>query len=175
MSDSQGQGSFVILWAGENPSVHLNLLEKLDANGIAYNDQALGDDSVAPTSDTLPIDWKPRFGFEVTVESTDYPAAKELLEILLNAEPENVELPAQPEVVDPATQNTAANDQPADIVVWRGSGEKLTQFLTGALAENNVAARVESDGALAIIYVAAGNEARAVEIVREVTQGVPPQ
>ena len=58
--------------------------------------------------------------------------------------------------------------------VWRGSDEKLAQFLTSALGENSVAARVESDGALAIIYVSPANEARAAEIVREVTQGAPP-
>jgi hypothetical protein len=174
MSDSPDQGSYVVLWAGENPSVHVNLLDKLEANGIPYNDKTLGDDSVAPTSDTLPIDWKPRFGFEVTVNSVDYPAAQQLLESLLDDEPEDVEIPAQPEVVDPAAGNPAANDQPASVAVWRGSDEKLTQFLTSALAENSLAARVESDGTLAIIFVSPANEARAAEIVREVTQGAPP-
>jgi len=65
--------------------------------GIALQRQGLGDDEVAPTSDPLPIDWKPRFGFEVTVLSNDYPAARELLDKLLDQEPENLEIPAQPE------------------------------------------------------------------------------
>jgi hypothetical protein len=128
MSDFGNEGSFVVLWAGENPSVHVNLIEKLEANGIAFNDKSLGDDEAAPTSDPLPIDWKPRFGFEVTVLSTDYPAAKELLENVLQREPENLEIPAQPEVVDPATTTPKANDAPANMRVWKGPDTKLAQL-----------------------------------------------
>jgi hypothetical protein len=175
MSEFGSDGTFVILWAGESPSVHVNLLEKLEANGIAFNDKVLGDDEVAPTADTLPIDWKPRFGFEVTVLSTDYPAAKELLEALLDKTPENVELPAQPEVVDPAKVTRKANDAPAKFQIWKGTDVKLAQFLTAALSENNILARVTSEGGATVISVAEGNAVRAQEIVREVTQGAPPK
>ena len=44
MSDFGNEGSFVILWAGENPSVHVNLVEKLESKGIAFQDISLGDD-----------------------------------------------------------------------------------------------------------------------------------
>jgi hypothetical protein len=175
MSDFGNEGSFVILWAGENPSVHVNLIEKLEANGIAFNDKVLGDDEVAPTSDPLPIDWKPRFGFEVTVLSTDHPAAKELLDNLLEREPENLEIPAQPEVVDPSTMKPKANDAPTDLQVWKGTDTRLAQFLTNALSENNLVARVASEAGSTAIYVAEGNQSRALEIVREVTQGAPPK
>ena len=175
MSGFGYKGSFVILWAGENPSVHVNLLEKLEANGIAFNDKVLGDDEVAPTSDPLPIDWKPRFGFEVTVLSSDYPAAKELLEKLLENEPENLELPAQPEVMDPATVTRKTSDAPATLQVWKGTDAKLAQFLTSALGENRLVARVAVEGGATVIYVSARNESRAKEIVREVTQGTPPK
>ena len=175
MSEFGNEGSFVILWAGENPSTHMNLLEKLEANGIAYNDKVLGDDEVAPTADPLPIDWKPRFGFEVTVLSTDYPAAKEILETQLDKIPDNIEIAEQPEVVDPATVTRKANDAPADTQIWQGTDSKLAQFLTSALAENNVVARVAAEGGATAIYVAEGNAARAKEIVREVTQGAPPK
>ncbi|HEY2352686.1 MAG TPA: hypothetical protein VGH83_09250 [Candidatus Acidoferrum sp.] len=175
MSEFGNEGSFVILWAGENPALHMNLLEKLNANGIAYNDKVLGDDEVAPTSDPLPIDWKLRFGFEVAVLSTDYPAAKELLEKLLASEPEDLELPAQPEVVDPAAKSSKANQAQANLQVWKGTDAKLARFLTSALSENNLVARVASEGGSTAIYVAPGNEARAREIVREVTQGAPPK
>jgi hypothetical protein len=175
MSDFGNEGSFVILWAGENPSVHVNLIEKLEANGIAFKDISLGDDEVAPTADPLPIDWKPRFGFEVTVRSTDYPAAKELLDNLLEREPENLEIPAQPEVVDPSTIAPKANEAPATLEVWKGTDIKLAQFLTSALNENNLVARVGNEAGATAIYVAEGNQARALEIVREVTQGAPPK
>lgn len=175
MPDFENQGSFVVLWAGENPSTHVNLLEKLEANGIAFNDKTLGDDSVAPTADPLPIDWKPLFGFEVTVIDSDYSAAKELLDQLLDREPEDLEIPAQPEVVDPAAIDFKANDAPATLEVWRGSEEKLAQFLTSALSENNVNATVSTESGATVIYVAEGNATRALEIVREVTQGAPPK
>jgi hypothetical protein len=175
MSEFGKEGSFVILWAGESPSVHVNLLEKLEANGIDFDDKVLGDDSVAPTADPLPIDWKPRFGFEVAVLTGDYPAAKELLEKVLDKAPEDLEIPAQPEVVDPASLPSKANDAPANVLVWKGSDAKLAQFLTSALGENNLTARVNAEAGVTAIYVAAGNEARAREIVREVTQGAPPK
>jgi hypothetical protein len=175
MSDVGDAGSFVILWAGEDPSVHVNLVEKLEANGIAFKDISLGDDEVAPTADPLPIEWKPRFGFEVAVLATDYPVAKELLENVLQREPENLEIPAQPEVVDPSTMSPKANNAPADLQVWKGTDTKLAQFLTSALSENNLVARVAHEAGSAAIYVAEGNQARALEIVREVTQGAPPK
>lgn len=175
MSEFGNEGSFVILWAGESPSVHVNLLEKLEASGIDFDDKVLGDDSVAPTADPLPIDWKPRFGFEVAVLSSDYPTAKELLEKILDKPPENLEIPAQPEVVDPSSLPSKANDAPANVLVWKGSAEKLAQFLTSALGENNLTARVNAQSGVTSIYVAEGNEVRAREIVREVTQGAPPK
>lgn len=83
MSSKSGfQGSLVMLWAGENPVLHWVFLEGLQAAGIPYTDKALGDDQVTLTADTLPIDWKPRFGFEVVVLSSDLPGAKETLEKL---------------------------------------------------------------------------------------------
>ncbi len=175
MSEFGKEGSFVILWAGESPSVHVNLLEKLEANGIDFDDKVLGDDSVAPTADPLPIDWKPRFGFEVAVLTSDYPAAKELLEKVLDKAPEDLEIPAQPEVVDPASKAYKANDAPANVQVWKGTDAKLAQFLTSALDENNLVARASAEAGSTIIYVAEGNETRAREIVREVTQGAPPK
>src|SRR5258707_12843862 len=71
------QGSLVLLWAGENPAVHATLREELQAADIPFSDKSLGNDEVAPTADPLPIDWKPRFGFEVAGLFTSLPAATE--------------------------------------------------------------------------------------------------
>jgi hypothetical protein len=59
--------------------------------------------------------------------------------------------------------------------VWKGIDSKLAQFLTSALSENNLVARVANEAGSIAIYVAEGNQARALEIVREVTQGTPPK
>src|SRR6266404_3542397 len=89
------QGSLVLLWAGEDPAVHAALLEELGVAEIPFSDKSLGDDEVAPTADPLPIDWKPRFGFEVAVLSSNLAAAQEVLEKLLEEEPADLEIPAQ--------------------------------------------------------------------------------
>jgi hypothetical protein len=84
-----------MLWAEENPALHWVLLERLRAADTPFSDKTLGDDQVALTADPLPIDWKPRFGFEVAVLSPDLLAAKEILEKLLDEDLEDVEIPAQ--------------------------------------------------------------------------------
>jgi hypothetical protein len=65
--------SLIMLWAGDNPTFHWVLLERLQAADIPFSDKAPGDDQVALTADPLPIDWKPHFGFEVAVLSLDLP------------------------------------------------------------------------------------------------------
>src|SRR5438309_8339975 len=112
------QGSLVMLWAGENPAVHANLLEELQAAGIPFSDKTLGDDEVAPTADPLPIDWKPRFGFEVAVLSTDLAAAQDVLEKLLDEEPEDVEIPAREGVAEAEPPLVVATETHPTVEVW---------------------------------------------------------
>src|SRR5690349_6997004 len=132
------QGSLVLLWAGENPAVHAALLEELEAVGIPFFDKTLGDDEVAPTADPLPIDWKPRFGFEVAVLSTDLAAAKELLEKLLEEEPTDLEIPAQDGEFAAEPPLVVATETHATVEVWKGSDDRIAQFLTAAMQENEI-------------------------------------
>jgi len=168
------QGSLVVLWAGEDPAVHSALLELLDAGTIPYKDWCLGDDAVAPTADPLPIDWKPRFGFEVAVSSGDLSVARQILEKVLDEEPEDLEIPAQDEL--PSKEPlTAANELHSTIEVWAGGDARVARFLTAALQENGIPVRLQMPGGETHLLVSATNEARAREIVREVTEGAPPQ
>jgi len=169
------QGSLVILWAGEDPAVHASLLERLDAVGIPYKDLHMGDDEVAPTADPLPIDWKPRFGFEVAVLSADLTAARQILEKLLDEEPQDLEIPARdgsPAKEPPLAVTTELH---ASVEVWAGTDDHIAQFLTAAMQENEIPIHLENPDALTRILVSAANEARAREIVREITEGAPPQ
>jgi hypothetical protein len=87
------ESSYLVLWAGEDPAFHETLLEELESSDIPYADKPIGEEENAP--DPLPIDWKPRFGFEVAVHHCDLPKAKEILEKLLReGELADVELPA---------------------------------------------------------------------------------
>jgi hypothetical protein len=169
------QGSFVVLWAGENPALHSALVEELRAADIPFADKTLGDDEVAPTADTLPIDWKPRFGFEVTVNSLDLAAAKEVLEKLLDEEPADVEIPAQDGAIADEPPLTVATETHPTVEVWNGNDERIAQFLTVAMQENEIPIHLQNPGDQTRIYVSAANEKRAREIVREIVEGAPPR
>jgi hypothetical protein len=169
------QGSFVLLWAGENPALHADLLEQLQAMDIPFSDKTLGDDEVAPTADPLPIDWKPRFGFEVTVHSSDLAAAKGVLEKLLDAEPADLEIPAQDEARSEEPPLVVTTEKHPAVEVWSGSDDRIAQFLTAVMQENEIPIHLENPGDQTRISVSAANEKRAREIVREVVEGAPPE
>jgi hypothetical protein len=168
------QGSVVLLWAGENPDLHSALLEELQAVEIPFSDKTLGDDEVAPTADPLPIDWKPRFGFEVAVLSSDIPAAKEILEKLLEEEPADLEIPAQDGTAEEEPALVVTTEKHPAAEVWSGDNDRIAQFLTAAMQENEIPIHLENPGDQTKIYVSAANEKRAREIVREVVEGAPP-
>ena len=168
------QGSLVLLWAGENPAVHATLREELQAADIPFSDKSLGDDEVAPTADPLPIDWKPRFGFEVAVLSTDLTAAKEVLERLLDEEPADLEIPAQDEVAKVEPPLVEITETHPAVEIWSGNDERIAQFLTAGMQENEIPMHLENPGEQTRIYVSTANEKRARGIVHEVVEGAPP-
>ena len=170
------EGSFVILWAGENPVLHTTLLEKLDAAGIPYVDKAIGEDEVAPTADPLPIDWKPRFGFEVAVLSTDLDTAKAILDPLLDLELEPiVELPVKDDAVVKEQPPPESIAETATFQVWSTDELKLAKFVADSLRENEIPTRTEAFGEQTAIFIPPSCESRAHEIIREVTEGAPPK
>ena len=176
MSASPSRGaSLILLWAGEDPAIQAALLERLNAAGIPCKDMTLGDDEVAPTADPLPIDWKPRFGFEVAVLSPDLTAAQQILEKLLAEEPQDLEIPEQDKAPIEEPPLTVATELHPTAEVWAGSDDKMAQFLTAAMQENEIPIHLENPADQTRIYVSAANAARAREIVREVTEGAPPK
>jgi hypothetical protein len=175
MSASPSRGaSLILLWAGEDPAIQAALLERLNAAGIPWKNMCLGNDEVAPTADPLPIDWKPRFGFEVAVLSPDLTAAQQILEKLLAEEPQDLEIPEQSAAPVAEPPLTVATELHPTVEVWAGSDDKIAQFLTAAMQENEIPIHLENPDDQTRIYVSAANEARAREIVREVTEGAPP-
>lgn len=169
------QGSLILLWAGEDPAIHATLLERLDSVGVPFKDVALGEDEVAPTADPLPIDWKPRFGFEVAVLSCDLTAAKQILEKLLEEEPLDLELPAQDELPSQEPPLESVTELHPTVEVWAGSDDGIAQFLTAAMQENEIPIHLENPSNQTKILVSSANEARAREIVREIIDATPPK
>ena len=168
------QGSLILLWAGEDPALHAALMERLESAAIPFVDKSLGDDEVAPTADPLPIDWKPRFGFEVAVFSPHLPAAQRILEKLLDEEPQDLELPAQEAVPSGEPPLLSITETNPTSEVWAGNEDKIAQFLTAALQENEIPIHLENPGHQTKIFVSPANEARAREIVREIVDAAPP-
>jgi len=172
---SEMQGSFVTLWAGEDPVLHTSLLEELRDAEIAFIDKPIGRDSVAPTSDPLPIDWKARFGFEVAVSSLDLKAAEKILDKLLDEEPVDVELPAEDDVPPPAAAPALSPTGKTTTAIWSGDDAERAGFLREALKENEIPVRVEQQGNQATLYVPPEEEMLAREIIREILEGAPPK
>ena len=172
------ESSYVVLWSGEDPAFHEALLEDLRVSDIPYADKPIGEEENAP--DPLPIDPKPRFGFEVAVHHSDFPAAKQILEKLLSeGELVDVELPAEDEApAGDGTEDQARrlqSDEEPSVSVWAGTDPRTIEFLTAALQENEIPIRAVNEDELTVVYVPPSNTSRAREIVREITEGVPPQ
>lgn len=167
-------GSLHILWEGEDLALFENLLDALEGAGIRYFDQPLGIYPGVRRRDPFPVQPLARFGYQVAVLSSDLRRAREILGKLLDEEPQDVELPAQDEEW---SEKAAATVTQEDLTceVWSGGDESLAEFVKSALKENGMPIRLENPDNRTQIYVAAGNEARAREIVKEVVEGAPPE
>jgi hypothetical protein len=169
------QGSLVMLWAGEDPALHSELIEELQSAGIPFIDRPTGDDRVPPSADILPIDWKTQFGFEVAVPSTNLVAAEKILEKLLDEEPVDMELPAEDGADSAAVAPDPAHLSQAASAVWSGDDQERANFLSQALKENEIPVRAETHGSETILYVPPEEEMLAREIIREIVEGAPPE
>jgi hypothetical protein len=174
-SSASPRSSLILLWAGEDPALYTSLMEALNAAGIPCKNMAIGGDDIKPDADPLPIDWKPRFGFEIAVPSHDLTAAQQILEKLLAQEPEDLEIPEQPLAPEKELPLTNSTEAHPTVEVWTGADDKLAEFLTAALQENEIRMHLETPGGQTHIYVSATNESRAREIVREITEAAPPR
>ena len=169
------EGSLVMLWAGEDPALHSMLIEQLAGAGIPYLDKPTGEDEVAPTADTLPIDWKLRFGVEVAVPSSSLAEAEKILEKLLDQEPVNMEIPAGDDAAPAAVEPEPGPTSKATTAVWSGDDQERANFLSRALKENDIPVRIKAQGGETTIYVPADEETLAREIIREIVEGAPPK
>jgi hypothetical protein len=172
MASPEMQGSLVLLWAGEDPALHSSLLEQLEAAGIPFVDKPAGGDQSTPKADVFNFELGARFGFQVSVLSSNLAAAEKILENLLGEEPVDLELPTE-DGASPAAEIPAHISQ-ATSAVWSGNDPEGVDFLRQALKENEIPVRVETRGQEATIFVPPEEETLASEIIREIVEGVPP-
>lgn len=160
------------LWEGEDLALHTSLLETLKRAMIRYFDGP-----VSLYVDPFPgIRPQARFGYKVVVLASDFPAAKQILENLLDEEPnDELELPEQPEPLPASAQPRNAGDEQPTSEVWRGQDEEFSRFLQDALRENDMPLRVTSSGTDTVVFVRPSDAARTKEIVRELSEASPPR
>ena len=168
-------GTLVRLWEGEDLALHVKLREALEQAGIPYYDKPQGSYLGSHRYDPLPYYSRPKFGFEVAVLSSDQASANEVLEKLLEEEPEDMALPAEDHLYAPVSAREPSADGEPTSEVWSGNAGKLASFLKDALQENGIGTKIEVSGVETKIYVPPGDEARAREIVREIVEGAPPE
>ena len=61
------------------------------------------------------------------------------------------------------------------VEVWSGNDDRMAQFLTASMRENEIPIHLENLGEHSKICVSTANEKRAREIVREIIEGAPPE
>src|SRR6266849_755481 len=173
--DTTSAGPLVPLWEGEDLALHTSLLQELDAAGIRYFSKPMGVFPGARKGDPFPIQPMARFGYQVAVLSLNLPQSKEILEKLLDQEPQDMELPEQNESVEAASQPPASAEEKPTSEIWAGVDDGIAQFLTAALQENEIPIHLDTTGDLTKVLVSTANEARAREIVREIVNAAPPE
>ncbi len=78
-ADAFSKGNLILLWAGDDLSLHASLLEELKAAGIPYFDRPISAYSRRAFPNRFPGSGAPLFGFEVAVLSSDLEMAKAIL------------------------------------------------------------------------------------------------
>ena len=162
------------LWTGEDLLLHDQLLESLDAAGIHFYDQTAGLDPRARRDDPLFIGRRPHFGFEVMVSSSQLAAGEQILDKLLEAELEDVSLPAGDDNESQAPPPMPDIQEKPTCEIWLGENQEIVAFVEAALSENEILFRTENTWQGVAVYVRPSDESRAREILREILEASPP-
>lgn len=163
------------LWEGDDLAVHTSLLQELDAAGIRYFNEPMGVFPGARKGDAFPIQAMARFGYQVAVLASSLPRARAILKNLQDAEPMDLELPEQNDVVETMPQAPADAEEEPTWELWSGADDDFARFLQDALRENQILLRAESVSAENGVFIRPSDSSRGKEILRELIQGAPPQ
>jgi len=172
-----GKGRLEPLWEGDDLALHTSLLDALDAAKIPYFNKPLSVYPGVRRADPFPVQPLTLFGYKVAVLSSDFRAAKQILEKLLDQEPKDeMELPAEPEpsVSESPPRTPSDEAEEPTVQVWRGNDEDFAHFLQDALRENDMPLRTDDLADETAVFVRPSDAARAQEIVRELREASPP-
>ncbi len=161
---------------GDDPRLHAELCELLAEQSIPYK--------TIRRQDHL-FNWNTKSAFEIGVPFSRFDKAEAVIKEAYGGddEPASEEVTQAlklPEVVEPRESRPAWDPgdwypEDATLEIWEGEQVEMGELLRASLGENQIHSRVaESRGAYRL-FVLAGDETRAREIVREVVEGVPPE
>src|SRR5438034_7876907 len=78
--------------------------------------------------------------------------------------------PPRPTLFPYTTLFRSATETHPEVEIWNGNDDRIAQFLTAAMQENEIPIHLENPGGQTQIFVSAATEKRAREIVREVVE-----
>jgi hypothetical protein len=171
--------SFAMLWRGEDPIFRDMLIEELERAGIRYAAVPL-DIYLRHFFDPYNTRSVPRFGFVVSVATADLPAARDILENLLDREPDDVSLP------EPASVESFSADVPemplhwdpdsATLEVWSGNSGRRARFLDASLREIGIPSRILEDGLGKLsLLIRPENATPARELIHQIAEAAVPE
>src|SRR5205814_7814109 len=87
--------------------------------------------------------------------------------MLLDEEPADVEIAARDDVAAAEPPLLMATETHPAVEIWNGNDDRMSQFLTYAMQENEIPMPLENPGEQTRIFLTAANEKRAREIRSE--------
>jgi hypothetical protein len=172
--------TFEVLWSGEGAVFQDQLLEELEQQKIGAAGMPR-DVLYRNSSDVLGIRREPRFGLAVCVQKSDLPAARRILEHLLEQE-HGESTPEAESIPFSAEEDVVADELPlnwdsatASIEVWKGEEGSQLKFMEDALNGVGIPTlRVTEEGNDVSLMVRPEDEARGKEVVRQIQETSVP-
>ena len=157
------------------------LIEELDRAGIRYADVPL-DIYARHSDDAFNLRIIPQFGFVVSVATGNLRASREILEKLLDQEPEDASLPESEKESD-ETVSVDVPEMPlhwdpvsATLEVWTGNDRRRARFLEASLREVGIPCRILEDGPEKLsLLVCPENATSARELMHQIAEAAVPE
>lgn len=173
--------AFDLLWSGESAVFQEQLrdeLEKAKIGAVGIPPEVL----LRNSTDVLGIGGRPRFGFAVCVSASDGPAARQILERLLEQEPTETSISASSIPLN-AEEATVAAELPANwdsasasVQLWAGKDQSLLQFIEDSLHGVGVPTRrVAGEEEVIRLMIQPEDQERGREVVRQIAESSVPQ
>jgi len=184
---------FCSFWKGDDPRIHAELCSVLDDAGIPHKtvrrqDHLFNLSNYPAFQIGVPFSMYERAEEAVKeafdLEDSDPRAAETLSPPSLLPEtrrsfrklPSTLTPPSEENIPGPPTEGnlSAAPPEEATAEIWSDDDSGLRDMLIASLRENQIGVRQENIGGKISLFVAAEDEQRAREIVREIVEGAPP-